>query len=257
MPAEVESMNENYNNKNLQIILLFLFWQPSKIYTKIRILTFHYNRPEFIEIQHKTFQKFLKEKDDYELIVFNDAKDENKQKEIRSMCSLYNIKCIDFPQELHKNNLVLKNLLSFIEENNKCLHKEKINNYGHALELLEDNGSIRHCNVAQYALSNFAYDHDDIIGVIDGDMFLAKPFSIRETLQEYDVVGANFYPPEMSPYGIAYNWIALSFFRVSSLPNKHTFNLSAAFTEIKNQYILLDSGGNTYNFFLKTMHQSR
>lgn len=51
---------------------------------KILILTYSYNRPEFIEWQHKTFEKFLL--DDYEMIVFNDADNVVMSSQIKSMC---------------------------------------------------------------------------------------------------------------------------------------------------------------------------
>ena len=43
----------------------------TSLHAKVLIYTYAYNRPDFIEIQHKTFQKFLK--DDYEFVVFDDG----------------------------------------------------------------------------------------------------------------------------------------------------------------------------------------
>jgi len=49
-------------------ILLTLFTNPKD---KVLVLTCAFNRPDFIELQYKTFKAFLN--DDYEFVVFNDA----------------------------------------------------------------------------------------------------------------------------------------------------------------------------------------
>ena len=72
----------------------------NRVSAKVRFLTFHYNHPEFIEIQYQTFQKFMM--DDYELIVFNDAKDPKFEIAIRETCEKYGIPCIRFQQEWHR-----------------------------------------------------------------------------------------------------------------------------------------------------------
>ena len=71
--------------KKLYLTLLLLF--NSSIHAKILIYTFAYNRPDFIEIQYHTFKKFLKE--EFELVVFNDARKEEMKQEIDSMCKKY------------------------------------------------------------------------------------------------------------------------------------------------------------------------
>ncbi len=53
---------------------------PIGISSKILIITHAHNRPEFIPLQDVTFKEFLK--DDYEFVVFNDARDEKIDKEI-------------------------------------------------------------------------------------------------------------------------------------------------------------------------------
>ena len=50
---------------------IFLLANVLTTQTKVLIFTYSYNKPEFIELQYKTFKKFLL--DDHELIVFNDA----------------------------------------------------------------------------------------------------------------------------------------------------------------------------------------
>ena len=52
----------------------------------VLIMTYSYNRPDFIEIQNKTFKKFLK--DDYTFVVFNDAPQEEVANQIIETCNV-------------------------------------------------------------------------------------------------------------------------------------------------------------------------
>ena len=208
--------------------------------SKIRLLTFHYNLPKFIEIQHNTFQKFLKEKDDYELIVFNDAKDEIIKKEIIDTCKRLKIQCINFPQTLHEEWPLSR----------------KIANNNPYTTLKSTDGSVRRCHAARYALEHFGSNHDDIVAVLDGDMFLIKPFSIRETIENYDIFASC--QTDYFQRGYEYAWIALCFFKPFNLPNKNDFHFDFVvhnyykdpFLGEGNWFIHLDSGAQTY-FYLK------
>ena len=65
------------------VLLLLVIFQLS-FAEKILIITHAYNRPEFIEIQHLTFQKFLA--DEYEFVVFNDAPTDAMANQISKAC---------------------------------------------------------------------------------------------------------------------------------------------------------------------------
>ena len=75
--------------KKLYLVILLL--ANSLIHAKILIYTFACNRPDFIRIlqEYITFTKFLKE--EFELVVFNDAREEGMKQEIDSMCKKYDI----------------------------------------------------------------------------------------------------------------------------------------------------------------------
>lgn len=201
-------------------ILLFL---TIDINSKIRLFTFHYNRPDFLELQIKCFDKFLKEKEDYELIVFNDAIELNIEKQIKQICEKYKIRCINFPQDLHKT--YCPNLLKFGTS---------------------QWGAVRYCQLVQYALDNFGYDHDDIIGLIEGDVFLIRPFSIREYIKNNDILGV-IRTNRGQNKNIEYTWIGLTFFNIEKLPNKKTFNFDFVFHKNTKKF-LLDCGGQTYYY---------
>lgn len=78
----------------------------------MKVITVVVNNPIFIEIQFNTLLKFMN--CDYEFIVFNDAKSFQDysngnnyfvKKEIIDMCKKLNIKCIDIPNEHHKEKI--------------------------------------------------------------------------------------------------------------------------------------------------------
>lgn len=154
-------------------------------FAKVRILTFHCNNPDFVELQYKGLSKFLL--DDFELIVFNDAKTEEMADEIEEACQNNQIQCIRFRPEWHLTDPLNTYLKQRLED------PSTIGWWGWnsstSIEELANHPSIRHSHVIQYALDHFGYDHDDIIVIMDGDNFLLKPFSIRELLSNKDIVG--------------------------------------------------------------------
>lgn len=204
------------------LIFLFLLCMLS-IEARIRLFTFHYNRPDFLALQCQCLNKFLKEKDDYELIVFNDAVDPQLRNQIIKTCENYGAQCIIYPQELHYTGSLV----------------QKMQKWGHD----GNNGSVRHCQLVQYALDNFGYDHDDIIGIFEGDVFLTREFSLRESLQAYDMIGA--VQTDRNGIGMEYIWIGLTFFNVKKLPNKKTLSFDL---HVHNDQVFLDSGGSSYYY---------
>lgn len=183
---------------------------------EVLIFSYAYNRPDFIEIQYKTLQKFFL--DDYRLIVFNDAPGEDMAQKIFNVCAHYNIQCIRIPQEIHTQPYLPR----LPREN--CQHP-----------------TCRNCNVVQYSLNNVGFDHDDIVMLLDSDMFLIKPFSVREFLNGYDLGGFKPFWAEFE-----YLWIGLVFLDMKTLPNKRTLTFNCG--EIDG--IPVDAGGHSH-FYLK------
>ena len=62
--------------------------------SKVIIYSTHYIKPEFIELQHDQFKKYCK--DQYELVIVNNGKDEQLENEIRNECIRLKLRCIDF-----------------------------------------------------------------------------------------------------------------------------------------------------------------
>lgn len=126
---------------------------------EILILTYHHNRPDLIELQYHMLKKFLR--DDFKVIVFNDAAAAQMQKEIDNMCAQLGIESIHVPQELHT--------------------RKELPTVSGGI------GAIRHGNCINYSLRQKGFTHNDIVLILDGDMFLIREFSIRETLENNHV----------------------------------------------------------------------
>ena len=220
--------------KNLKIILIFILCSFT-LKSKIRIMTFCYNRADLIELQYKCFCRFLK--DDWELIVFNDASVKEDKLKIKDMCNKLNIFHIRFPQKFHKTSA----LLSKIDE-------WKLNPETKQIDLLyrlkDKYAAVRHSNVIQYALDNFGYHHNDIIGLIDGDMFLVREVSIKDELSGYDILG---YVKEDFLANLKYINPAFVFFNPNQLKNVRS--LRFAIYNIDNW--VLDTGAESLTYTRK------
>ncbi len=193
----------------LKLFLLLIIATQASLSAKILLFTYSYNRPDFIKIQHDTFKKFLK--DDYEFVVFNDARDRSMEQQITNMCQQLQVACIRIPQEIHDQPYL----------------KRWAGESYHA-------PAVRNCNVVQYSLNHVGFKHDDIVALFDSDMFLVKDFSIREYMKGYDLVGIK--------QGIGYLWIGLTFLNMDTMPNKTTLDFNCG----RVNDTAVDAGGHTY-----------
>ncbi len=215
----------------VKCIILFLFL-PFLLDAKIRILTFHYNKADFIEFQYKTLKKFLLE--DHELIVFNDASDATNEIEIQFECQKYNLPCIRYDQEWHKTDPLNQIVTNVLLDPNIYSH---IN----FRSTISNQPSIRHCHVIQYALDHFGYDHNDIVVILDGDAFPIRPLSLRALLAHHPIIGIQKFIPEDD---ISYLWVPFIAMDMRRMPNKH--DLKFHVDVIRNK--LYDTGAHTYHY---------
>lgn len=165
----------------------------------VRIFTHVCNRPEFIEWQYLTFKKFMR--DDYIFTVFNDAKDPGMAQRMVDMCKRYNIECIRIPQEIHSRPYL--NRLPGEDYQSSC---------------------ARCANVVQYSLDTVGFNYDGIVMIIDSDMFLTHPFSVKEFMTGYDIAAV----PQSRNNDVHYLWNGLVFMDMRTLPNKRTLNCPPA-----------------------------
>jgi len=242
------------------IVFFLTFILSHQLFATIRILTFHYNQPDFVEIQYKTLAKFLK--DDFELIVFNDAKTEEYEKLIEQTCNKYQIKHVRFEQEWHRTDPLNTYIKKRLEE------PTTIGTWGYdastSLEEIQNNPSIRHNHVIQYALDHFGYDHDDIVVVMDADNFLIKPLSIRELLGSNDIIGFDRWPDNLAekrcrsqlavPKGHEIFWVVFIAFNPRKLPcvrELHFHTDVVTGNQLLPENTLSDSGAAIYQYLWK------
>ncbi len=206
---------------------LMLFSAP--VFAKVRIMTSQYNRPDFIRLQHESLSKFLT--DDYELIVFNDAPTETLATEIENECKKFGIQCVRYQQNWH-----------YTDPLNDVLWEmggQKDGRGGHTMEVMSQRPSVRHNHVIQFAMDHYGYQHDDVVAILDGDMFAIRRFSIMEMINGYDVIGSQV---KCSP---PYLWITFVAFIPNQLPNLEDFKLHHG---IINERIY-EGAAHTFSYF--------
>lgn len=188
---------------------------------KVLIITHAYNRPEFIAIQKETFTRFLA--DDFEYVVFNDARSDDMELAIRDTCNAVGVRCIRIPQEIHT-----RPYLPRLPGDDY----QKVN--------------IRHANNVQYSCDVLGFDHDGIVLIIDSDMFLVRLFDITAYMQGKYIAGL----VKGSSNGrkeVEYICPALCFLYMNRLPDKYSLNFNFGYVEGN---VSVDSGGWTY-YYLK------
>jgi len=197
------------NIRYLLSILLLLF--SCQLSAKILIITHNYNRPEFINIQLRSFNKFLK--DDFDYIVFNDAVDKNMINKINCECNILGVRCIKVDQEKRPVAPTVGNKVVW--------------------------ASIRHAQVLRYSMDVLAAEYDDIVVFIDNDMFLLKEFSIRTFLGDADIAGL-----KQKRGDFEYIWPNLLILNIPHLPHKDTLQ----FFPLVIDNVVLDTGGSLYSY---------
>ncbi len=201
------------------IAFLFFLVIPFFATAKVLVITHNYNRPDFIEMQYKTFKKFLH--DEYEYVVFNDARQETMKTQIDAMCAKYQIRCIRIPQEIHSR---------------PYLPREPSDD-------LVNNASIRHANCVQYSLDVLGYDYPGIVFIIDTDVALIRSFSIEQYMQDKDIAARINRPRNKARYCSP----LFCMLHMSKLPEKHAINFNCGVIN----GVSGDTGAWTYYYLLK------
>lgn len=85
------------------------------------------------------------------------------------------------------------------------------------------------------------FDHNDILVLLDSDVFLIKKINIRDVLKGYDLAGWH-----ISNGHVHYLWHGLAILNMATLPNIRSLNFNCGKVEGKP----IDAGGYSY-FYLK------
>lgn len=180
---------------------------------KILIITHAHSRPDFIDIHHKTFNTFLEE--DFTYVVFNDAPSQEMRKKIHEKCKKLNIQCIDVQ--------------------------------AHSLDRQTPN--YRHCDGIKFSLELLGYDHNGIVMIIDSDMFLVRPLSIKNYMKDFDLIGGYQYRSN-NIIKIEYTSPCLVLINMRKIPNK----LDLIFESGTIEDLACDVGAYSYYYFKKNPH---
>lgn len=182
----------------------------------MKIITVSTGNAKYIEIQYKTFKKYMKT--DYEFIVvnacvtkkdFSNFGDENILNKAKDTCEKYNIKFINF-----------------FDDN----EQEFYNNI--------NNPPARHSFVLRYIV-NFMKDNADKYLIIDSDMFLIDYFDIEEYNNYYTAIVI-----QEREY-LKYAWPGFFYINMKTAP---MLNLFTDFNIGSFNNIYTDTGGGTYKW---------
>ena len=225
-----------------KFFLFFVFFVGScTLHAKVRVLTFHFNMPEFIELQHKCLKTFLV--DDYEMIVFNDSPFPHHEKNIHDVCQRLGIRCICYNQEWHFADPLNHQIKAWLDDPDVYSHLlfNREENRSVTLNQIARQPSIRHSHVIQYALDYFAYDHDDLVVIMDGDTFITREVHLKEIMKHVPLMGAlqSIWYEYMD-----YLWVPFIVFDPTRLPNLNDLKFHPAVIEGK----LHDTGSQTYHY---------
>jgi len=194
----------------------------------LKIYTFAHKRPDFLEIQLKSFQKNLE--DDFEFIVFNNAIfDINKSdyNNINTWCKDNNIQCIDI-------------------ENNKILSSKFNGEILFNVDGTYANSYLACAYPLCWAWTNIISKTDDKICIIDSDMFFIEKENISNLLDKYDII----YNEQLRGH-IYYMWNGIVFANLSTLPDASSINWWCG----RCEGIAVDVGGQTYHYLKKYKDQ--
>lgn len=169
---------------------------------KVTIYTLADKRPDFIELQYKTFKQYIK--DDYEYVVLNNAISSRKHRnEIRAICENLGITCVDVKKDKTFNTIAGETAISwwgsYVNANLACAYPLKW--------------------VWPEVCKN---DKDNLAVIIDSDMFLCKPISFNDELGEKDAAFIIQYrgpQKERTEALVAYPWNGICIFNVEKIPD--------------------------------------
>ena len=196
----------------------------------LKIYTFAHKRPDFVELQIKSFNKYLQEP--FEFTVFNTANFDvfsratldSNYNEIHRICKYYNLACIDVERD---QELV-----------NKHQGYEPVPIFSPNREL--GNPCIACAYPLCWGWDNFISKQNGSILILDSDMFLFQSVTFTDLLNKYQI----YYVPQNSD-GIEYMWNGIVLADLSNLPDLGMINWFCG--NIKGN-IPVDVGGQTYRY---------
>lgn len=179
----------------------------------VQIFTSVVNRPDFVETQHKLFEKFIKE--DYQFNVVDDSLDENISSEFKEVCEKYNITYYRKSQE------------------NRSSDESRWAGARHATETI------------QWTFDEIIKKKhsEELILFLDSDMFLLDDFSVSEYMEGEIIAGL----PQTRGH-VKYIWNGIMFFDMKKVfSTDPDLNFSDGMVEGE----MTDIGGHFHYYFNK------
>ncbi|MCI5051969.1 MAG: hypothetical protein MRY21_02380 [Simkaniaceae bacterium] len=207
-------------------------------------MTFHYNLPSLLELQIKTIEKFCR--DDFELIVFNDASDPELATQLTQVCNKSGVQCVRYKQKWHENHPLTRYIHQWLHDPTYQgaylgLHKNA------PMNEVSNCPSLRHAHVMQYALDHFGYQHDGPVIILDGDALLIRPISFNALLKKRYLVGSQKQKGDAS-----YIWVPIIAINMPKIPEKKSLKFHPDVINFR----LYDTGSHSH-YYLQKHNSSR
>jgi len=179
----------------------------------INIFTSVVNRPEFVEIQKKTFDKFLKE--EYQFHVVDDSLEKSISEGFKNICDEHGIRYYRKPQ------------------GDRSLQESRWNGARHA------------CETIQWTYDNLIKTDycSDLVLFLDSDMFLLDNFSMVDYMKDEIISGL-----KQVRGNIEYMWNGIMFF---NMPKIMEIDPDLNFSDGLVEGEMTDIGGHLYYYFNK------
>ncbi len=157
---------------------------------KVFFFTYADKRPDFIPYQLKSMQHFVK--DDFELIVFDNASNKQNSELIHQICKEHNITCIKVEWPLFKGKI------------------RKLNRYA----------ALACAYPIQWSFQKYLRNYQNTLcSIIDSDMFFINQFSVQQYMDGYNIAAV-----KQKRGNVNYLWNGIMFFDISKLPSIDTMD---------------------------------
>lgn len=170
----------------------------------VKIFLFTFNRPDLLEVQIKTLQKFIK--NEHEIFVIHDSRNDEFVDHFLPICEKFNVKFYHHNSDSGKSP------------------------------------SDYHSSCVQWAYDNFILKEckNDLVVILDHDMFLIEEFDVEEYMSGYDAAGCL-----QKRNNVEYLWPGLTILNISTV---HSVDFNFLNGSFNGQ--LLDTGGGTCKLLL-------
>jgi len=168
---------------------------------KVKVILSTFNRPDLLNIQIKSIQKYLK--NEFEIIVVHDSRNDEFVSEFQEICDEYQIELY------HHNSLSGKTPSQY---------------HGESIQWAYENIIKKHCE-------------NDLVLILDHDMFLINDIDLVEYIGENDISGCH-----QIRGLVEYIWPGLIMFKYQSIKDIEFDFLPGVYGGE-----VLDTGGGTYS----------